>query len=221
MNCRSFCAAPGVRIALMLSCAIVALTACRSECQVTGGDSTDAAATEYNNELRLELIDMLQRDQAIRMEIMQAPSIDSTLARRGLTIDRDNAVRIREIIKTYGWPGTGMVGFDGVQAACVLVLHVDDKEFQKECLPLMKKAADAGEVPMMLIAYLTDRVLALDGQKQIYGTQGKMIDGEFRPFPLEDEEHIDSIRGSVGLPPFAEYGKMMKAMYTRPDTLKQ
>ena len=164
---------------------------------------------------------MLQKDQAIRMEIMQSPSIDSTLAQRALKIDRDNAVRIREIIKTYGWPGTSMVGFDGVQSACMLVLHVDDTDFQKECLPLMKKAAEAGEVPFMLVAYLTDRVLALDGQKQIYGTQGKMIAGEFWPFPLEDEEHIDSIRASVGLPPFAEYGKMMKAMYNRQDTLKQ
>jgi hypothetical protein len=130
-------------------------------------------------------------------------------------------VRIREIINTHGWPGKSIVGFDGVQAAWVLVLHVDNRDFQKECLPLMKKAADAGEVPMMLVAYLTDRLLALDGQKQIYGTQGKMIDGEFWPFPLEDEEHIDSIRVSVGLPPFSEYKKMMKSMYMRQDTLEQ
>ncbi len=85
----------------------------------------------------------------------------------------------------------------------------------------MEKAADAGEVPIMLVAFLTDRVLAHDGKKQIYGTQGKMEDGEFVPFPLEDEEHIDSLRSSVGLPPLEQYKEMVKSMYTRQDTLKQ
>ena len=129
---------------------------------------------------------------------------------------------MREIIAEHGWPGTRMVGFDGVQAACMLALHADmNRDFQKECLPLMEEAADTGEVPIIFIAYLTDRLLAFDGKKQIYGTQGKMEDGEFVPFPLEDEEHVDSLRASVGLPPLDQYKNMVKSMYMRQDSLKQ
>jgi hypothetical protein len=207
-------------IALIFSCAIVLSTSRDIACQTSETDSSAAPAVEFNNELRLELIDMLQKDQAIRMEIMQSASIDSALARRAMKIDRDNAARIRDIINTYGWPAISLVGFDGMQAACALVLHVGDIDFQRECLPLMKSAAEKNEVPNMLVAYLTDRVLALGGQKQIYGTQGKMIGGEFVPFPLDDEEHVDSLRASVGLPPFDQYKEMMKSMYMRQDTLK-
>ncbi len=192
-----------------------------AECQPTENDST-AIRIEYNNDLRLELFDMFQRDQAVRMEFMNVPPRDSTLFMKGVAIDRENTARMREIIATYGWPGKSMVGFDGVQAACMLILHADmNRDFQKECLSLMEKAAVAGEVPIVFVAYLTDRLLALDGQKQKYGTQGKMEGGEFVPFPLEDEEHVDSLRASVGLPPLDQYKQMMRTMHSRQDTSKQ
>jgi hypothetical protein len=216
-------------VVILLSLAIVTLTVDEAGCQIAegdstaaGADSTAAARIEYNNDLRLELIDMFQRDQAVRMEFMNAPSRDSALFMKGVAIDRENTARMREIIATYGWPGKSMVGFDGVQAACMLVLHADmNRDFQKECLPLMEQTADAGEVPIIFVAYLTDRLLALDGQKQIYGTQGKMEGGEFVPFPLEDEEHVDSLRASVGLPLLDQYKQMMRSMHSRQDTSKQ
>lgn len=196
-------------------------TAFHTDSSAVRADSSATEAIEFNNELRLELVEMLMEDQAARMAFINAASPDSSLIAKAVRIDRENTARMREIIAEHGWPGKSMVGFDGVQAACMLVLHADmNRDFQEECLPLMQAAADAGEVPAVFVAYLTDRLLALDGQKQIYGTQGKMEGGEFVPFPLKDEEHVDSLRASVGLPPMSEYKTMMKSMYMRQDTLQ-
>ena len=63
------------------------------------------------------------------------------------------------------------------------------------------------------IAYLQDRVLVGEGKKQKYGTQTTEVDGAFRPSPIEDEEHVDERRKTLGMLPLAEYLKQVEAMY--------
>jgi Family of unknown function (DUF6624) len=69
------------------------------------------------------------------------------------------------------------------------------------------------EVSQSNLAYLTDRVLLAEGKEQRYGTQCTAIDGKWKPRPLEDEANVDKRRADVGLPPLAEYLKLIEQQY--------
>jgi hypothetical protein len=57
-----------------------------------------------------------------------------------------------------------------------------------------------------------------EGKKQIYGTQLARNEktGKYELYPIEDEEHADLLRTSVGLPPIAEYLKSFGIEYIPP-----
>jgi hypothetical protein len=77
----------------------------------------------------------------------------------------------------------------------------------------LETAVHQNEADVKHLAYLTDRVLISDGKPQIYGTQGREEKGVIMPFPIEDEEHVDERRQSIGLEPIAEHFKGMNEFY--------
>lgn len=168
--------------------------------------------------LRLELLAMMEQDQAARRAMMQAigepgdrKSANNPSNRRVLDelkqVDDRNRARLRAIVEARGWPGKSLVGDDGAHAAWLIVQHADsDRAFQKACLRRMQ-SAPSGEVAPTDIAYLTDRVLVGEKKPQRYGTQ---LDGDLKPFPIEDETHVDDRRKAMGMPPLAEYLKFAR-----------
>lgn len=174
--------------------------------------------TCLNENLRKELLNMCKEDQEIRQQLINV-GVDKLALYPGLIaklkeIDSKNLKKIKEIIKKFGWPGISLVGIDGENAAFLLVQHADtDIKFQKECLLLIKKAAEKGEAGNQTLPYLTDRVLVKEGKKQIYGTQAKIIKGELIFDPIEDMANVNTRRKEVGLPPLEEYKKLIEKMY--------
>ena len=63
------------------------------------------------------------------------------------------------------------------------------------------------------VALLTDRVLIHMGQKQLYGTQADIKNGEISFLPISDEELVDQRRSEMNLPPMAFYKKLLEEMY--------
>ena len=57
-----------------------------------------------------------------------------------------------------------------------------------------------------------------EGKKQIYGTQLTWNEKSrrFELYPIEDEEHVDLLRASIGLQPIAEYLKTFGLEYVPP-----
>jgi hypothetical protein len=164
--------------------------------------------------LRAELLRRVQADQDIRgrwIKEMQNQQIIAQMAE----IDRENTARMKEIVHLYGWPTRALVGKEGEAAAFLLVQHADaSPSFQKQCLPLIQKAANKGEGSREAVALLTDRVLVHEGKKQLYGTQFiQNAAGEWVPQPIEDEPHVDARRKRMGLPPLAEYAKELRQIY--------
>jgi hypothetical protein len=168
--------------------------------------------------LRKELLEMIERDQNIRDEIIKSgadhPSKE-VLARMDL-IDRRNTLRMKSIIKENGWPGLELVGWDGSEAAFFLIQHADHVT-QKELLPLMQKAYRTGELSGPNYALFIDRVLVGDERPQIYGTQPRPFDrweaGEPVFYPIEDQANVDKRRAEVGLSSLSEYRETLKRMY--------
>lgn len=159
--------------------------------------------------LRAELLALVQEDQDVRDAVI-ANMTDPAVQARMKEVDRKTTARLEEVIAKHGWPGTSLVGEEAAHAAWLLVQHADaDRAFQKHCLALIEKAANAGEASKTEYAYLYDRLAVADGQPQRYGTQY----GEGKPAPIEDEVHVDERRKAVGLGAMAEYDAQMRAMY--------
>ncbi len=169
--------------------------------------------------LRQELLERVAKDQAIRHELIAkgAEHPDPAVLERMRAIDASNLARMKEIVREHGWPGPELVGRDGSEAAFLLVQHAD-LGFQEEMLPLVEAAYKRGELAGQDYALLLDRVRVGQGKPQVYGTQARppseWKDGEPALEPIEDEAHVDERRAEVGLPPLAEYLKLLKTTYS-------
>jgi hypothetical protein len=176
-----------------------------------GGCASRGGLPRHSSALRHELLAMCDVDQTVRRDFgsrMTAETIAKIQA-----VDAKHMARMKAIIAHYGWPGRSLVGDDGSHAAWLLVQHADSA-FMAQCLPLMERAVTAGEASAKDYVYLLDRVLMQQGKPQVYGTQFTFgPDGQLVLYPIENAEHVDERRRSVGLPPMAEQEKALREMY--------
>lgn len=132
-------------------------------------------------------------------------------------IDLQDTEDLKELLKIYPWFKISIFGVKTDSQAWLLVQHADhDPEFQKSILKVLESMYPYKETSSINYAYLFDRVASSfkDPSKRMlqrYGTQGYCTGkGTWRPFPSEDEVHLDERRASVGLGTEAEYIEMFK-----------
>jgi hypothetical protein len=113
-----------------------------------------------------------------------------------LAADSSDMRRVRAIIQRYGYPGKKLVGTPTNEAAFFVIQHSNSISHY---LPLIKQAADQGELPFRLYAMMLDRQLMNTGKAQVYGTQGLNYNGH-PPFiwPIEDAAHVNERRKKAG-----------------------
>ena len=179
-----------------------------------------ASLGQTNAALRQELLQLRETDQAGRVHLNEAmrehgPNSPEVFAlwEEQERVDLGNLKRLREIISEHGWPGIGLVGYDGAATAFLILQHAQH-EAQVELLPLIVAAAEAGEADRGHVAMLQDRVLVRQDKPQRYGTQLYHDEdtGELMLYPIEDEANVDARRREVGLPPLAEYVKSVRGV---------
>jgi len=158
-----------------------------------------------NPALRAELVAMRDADQEVRRRAVKDPK-NTAIAAEMKQVDAKNVTRLREILKQYGWPGKSLAGTDGANAAWTIAQHGGEL-FLRQTVPLMKAAAERGELDWSLVASSIDRDLLAQGQKQLYGTQFENCE----PRNLADPAHVDERRSSVGLGPLADYAAVVCA----------
>jgi hypothetical protein len=108
------------------------------------------------------------------------------------------------------------VGSDGANAAFLLVQHADrDTAFQASVLPLLERAYAAGDAEGPQVALLTDRLAVARGRRQVYGSQADIVGGRVVLKPIADSASVDARRARVGLPPLADYVRLLDSVYTR------
>ncbi len=122
--------------------------------------------------------------------------------------DSLNTVTVKHVLDTYGWLGTKAIGKKGNTALFLVIQHADIKD-QEKYLPIMREAVQKGDAEAADLALLEDRVLLRNGKKQIYGSQvyTDPKTGKNCFSPIEDVDHVDERRASVGLGPLSEYAK--------------
>jgi uncharacterized protein DUF6624 len=116
---------------------------------------------------------------------------------------------LRRAVRERGWPGRTAVGDSAAEAAWLILQHSPFYDWQSEMLPTLQAMAARGELRPADLALFTDRVLVEHGKPQRYGSQFNPTGGRMVPFPIADPARVDSLRATVGLPPMAEYARML------------
>jgi hypothetical protein len=128
------------------------------------------------------------------------PAVHPEAADLAARVARGTA-RLREVVAAHGWPGRGLVGEDGSDAAWMLAMHADaDVALQRRCAELLAGAVAAGDADPRHRAQLVDRIASATDGVQHYGT---LVFGGHALLPVVDEAHLDDRRAALGLPPLA------------------
>jgi hypothetical protein len=156
--------------------------------------------------LRQELLEMSRRDGELRDELACDGSLFGGYHDRMAALHRLHNQRLHDILEEHGWPGRSLVGSDGAAAAWLILQHaILDPALMRRALPLVQRAADAGECHPAHAALLIDRIRTFEGRPQVYGTQFDWdASGELSPLPIEDAGGVDARRRRVGLGPLEE-----------------
>ena len=162
---------------------------------------------------RRELEARGKEDQAIRDGFGTGGIIDSLQFATMLRVDSTNTAWLKTYVSSWGWPTSEQVGHEAVGAAFLIVQHaVQDTAFMRAMLPSIKEAYRRGDLKGGDVAMLTDRVAVKAGRPQTYGTQLSLHDGKWTLDPIADSTHVDERRARMGLPPLAEYLRMVDSL---------
>jgi hypothetical protein len=158
-----------------------------------------------NEDLRADLLAMVDQDNRVRAELVSTGELFDGYNSRMAEVHQQNAMKLDAIVEAVGWPGMSLVGDAGAEAAWLVLLHaIANPELQRRCLPLLKAAAETGEIPAFHFACLEDRICVFEGRAQRYGTQFDWDEsGMLSPHPLQNSDRVDEYRRSVGLGPLS------------------
>lgn len=164
-------------------------------------------ASAVDEELRAELLARRDEDQRIRKAVIGSGGrLTREQQAEWERIDEANTMWLNALVDVHGWPGESLAGADGASAAWLFAQHADrHPQLQRKFLDLLRAAVAAGQASATNLAYMEDRVRVAEGRPQLYGTQFTGVVVRYEPFPIEDEEHVDERRASVGLGPLADY----------------
>ena len=172
-----------------------------------------------NPELKKELERIYLMDQGIReladgnvsgerrAELLRKMDLDEKdiEGRKVFAVEREidslNLIKVEKIIREHGYPGKSLVGEPANKAVFAVIQHSDKIS---QYLPLVRKAAEEGEISKTYLAMMEDRNLMDQGLEQIYGTQIKgqaNKDGEWVLFlwPVKNPETVNTLRKNMGI----------------------
>lgn len=146
-----------------------------------------------------ELVLMLKNDQEdlkkFRTGVFNLTQIQNAVKVR--------TVRLKEILEDI-FPNIENAGVQAYTAALVMALHSGDGDLMKIYLNEHERQSDDAIIRSNQAA-LVDKILILEKKPQRYGTQFGMKEGKPEILPMEDTEHINERRASLGLNSIEDY----------------
>ena len=184
--------------------------------QACRGDA-DQPTTALLAEARQELETRGRADQSVREGFGAGGGVDSAQLVAMARTDSSNASWLKSYVARWGWPTSAQVGPEAVGAAFLIVQHaVHDTAFMRTMLPAVEEAQRRGDLDGGDVAMLTDRLAVKAGHPQIYGTQLSLRDGVWVLDPIADSVYVDDRRRRMGLPPLAEYLRLIDSLFASP-----
>jgi hypothetical protein len=169
-----------------------------------------------NEELRRELLQMYEEDQAVRKPFTEGRQLTEAELRAISERDEADTKRLAEILDKYGFPGVELVGVDATRDFIVMLVHSPSLALQKRALPDVERAARRKEIPPDDFAMLTDDVLDHEGRPQLYGTNFKFVEGRVALDTTQDPSRLDERRRKLGLAPIRDYARQLADFYKMP-----
>jgi hypothetical protein len=175
----------------------------------------EKAEANYIKPVMVILDTIYRDDQRTRkgiVELIQKEGMESDTVKKRLKemaeLDSINLIKTQKILDEYGWPGFDKIGRTGGLTIFLVIQH-SPLAVQQKYLPAMREAVRNKQASAANLALLEDRVALGEGRKQIYGSQIHADKVTNKPYlaPLEDPDHVDDRRKTVGLGPIAEYLK--------------
>jgi len=176
-------------------------------------------AQDAHARLRAELERIHEMDQRDRLNVgnyITGAQKDSVIAHMAGQ-DSLDLIRVTAIIDSAGWLGEAEIGHKANQALFLVIQHADARPaVQAAYLPIMREAVAEGNARADELAMLEDRVAVNHGRPQLYGSQIGWKDGKGFVKPMEDEEHVNERRASVGLEPLEKYAERFGVVWAPP-----
>jgi hypothetical protein len=201
------------RSVLIFLCAVGTVTVL-SVCQRKTDQPTTAVLAEARRQLEARALE----DQAVREGFGEGGTADIAQARAMMRVDSSNTAWLKDYVERWGWPTTEQVGKEAVMSAFLIVQHaVQDTAFMRAMLPSIEDAYRRGDLEGGAVAMLSDRVAVKSGRPQVYGTQLSLRDGRWVLDPIADSVHVDERRREMGLPPLADYLRLIDSVMAAPE----
>lgn len=120
-------------------------------------------------------------------------------------LSEENEKALVQIINEVGWPKNGDYPIDTDFIIFVVTQH-GELSFIESIFPTIEESYKEGIFPAQTYAYLKDRICLWKNIPQVYGTQiGTDDNGNHFLYKIDDIEHVDERRSSVGLGGIKEY----------------
>lgn len=185
---------------------LILLGACRS--------AADRPSSRVLADARQQLAERGRADQAVREGFGVGGVVDSGQGARMARTDSANSAWLKAYVARWGWPTAAQVGRNNIEAAFLIVQHaVHDTAFMRAMLPAIEKAFRRGDLGGSAVAMLTDRLEVKAGRPQVYGTQLSLENGRWVLDPIADSPAVDDRRRRLGLPPLAEYLRLIDSVF--------
>lgn len=170
-------------------------------------------------EARRELESRGRADQEVREGFGAGGRIDSAQAVAMGRTDSANAAWLKAYVARWGWPTAAQVGQEAVRSAFLIVQHAThDTGFMRSMVPSINESHRRGDLDGGAVALLTDRLEVKAGRPQIYGTQLSLRNGRWVLDPIADSARVDQRRRSMGLPPLADYLRVVDSVLRAAST---
>ncbi|GMU18811.1 MAG: hypothetical protein AMXMBFR12_00030 [Candidatus Babeliales bacterium] len=149
------------------------------------------------------LLEMLQEDQDLRRQALQAGHLYNT--KEAEKLSKKHIVILQTIIEKFGWPSQEKFDEDCSFAAWTIAQHANHNiQFQKKALEYI---SDLNErFALIYWIFLTDRILANESKPQLYGTQYAK-DGKL--WPINDPDNLEARRKKMVLSSMDRYQDLM------------
>ncbi|MGB3197062.1 MAG: DUF6624 domain-containing protein, partial [Saprospiraceae bacterium] len=169
-------------------------------------NTCDSLKETYNYVFIKNLIDLAKEDR-LEERLLDKESVGlqiGELVPNGLGVKRylNCSLRVHKLdslIGIFGFPTYSLVGYTNVPKAMTIILH-GPLEYMEKVLPIAQKAYDEGNFDGYELAHLIDRILWLNGKKQVYGTQFYFIEDKIYLFPVEDPKNLEKRRKKMDIP---------------------
>jgi hypothetical protein len=128
----------------------------------------------------------------------------------------EHALKLCQLVTTYGWPTSALVGQEGVFAAFQILKNAGTYELQRDLLPVIVAAIKKDPIQKREFAGLFDRLRVSAGLKQLFGTQAVSVGGFLVLYPIEDQAKLNLRRAEFGLSPLDVYIRSLERTYRKP-----